>query len=149
VVSAIVNGGRVYQPRLRRTDEPAIVKAELPLSRDQFEILRSSLSGVVNDWRGTAFRRAHSVGLRYTIGGKSGTVEHNGGVPHGWFVAVGPMYHPEIVVAVLVEEGRSGSAQSPLAIQLVQTYLDGRHGIVPTEPEPLPIALGEGALSAP
>jgi hypothetical protein len=53
------------------------------------------------------------------------------------------------VVAVLVEEGRSGSAQSPLAIQLVQTYLDGRHGIVPTEPEPLPIALGEGALSAP
>jgi penicillin-binding protein 2 len=149
LVSAMVNGGRIYQPRLRRTDDPPIVKAELPLSRDQFEILRSSLSGVVNDWRGTAFRRAHSVGLRYTIGGKSGTVEHNGGVPHGWFVALGPMHHPEIVVAVLVEEGRSGSAQSPIAIQLVQTYLDGRHGIAPTEPEPLPIALGEGALSEP
>jgi hypothetical protein len=59
------------------------------------------------------------------------------------------MQRPEIVVAVLVEEGRSGSAHSPIAIQLVQTYLDGRHGIAPTEPEPLPIALGEGALSAP
>lgn len=149
LVSAIVNGGRIYRPRLRRTDEPPAVTGELPLSSDQFEILRSSLSGVVNDWRGTAFRRAHSVGLRYTIGGKSGTVEHGGAIPHGWFVAIGPMEHPEIVVAVLVEEGRSGSAQSPIAVQLVQTYLDGRHGVAPSEPEPLPIALGEGALSAP
>lgn len=149
VVSALVNGGKIYRPRLRRTDEPPVVKGELPLSDDQFEILLTSIAGVVNDWRGTAYRRAHSVGLRYTVGGKSGTVEHNAGAPHGWFVAVGPMEHPEIVVAILVEEGRSGSAQSPIAIRLVQAYLDGRHGIAPPPPEPLPIALGEGTSSEP
>lgn len=149
VVSALVNGGKLYRPRLRRTDERPVVSGELPLSDDQFEILRSSISGVVNDWRGTAYRRAHSVGLRYTVGGKSGTVEHNAGPPHGWFVAVGPMERPEIVVAVLVEEGLSGSAQSPIAIRLVQAYLDARHGIAPPPPEPLPIALGEGASSQP
>lgn len=149
VVSALVNGGKLYQPRLRKSDVPAVVLGELPLSSDQLEILRTSISGVVNDWRGTAYRRAHSVGLRYTIGGKSGTVEHNAGEPHGWFVAMGPIERPEIVVAILVEEGRSGSAQSPIAIRLVQTYLDSRHGIVPPEPEPLPIALGEGPASQP
>ena len=105
-------------------------------------------SGVVNDWRGTAYTRAHYMPLRYTIGGKSGTTEHNAGKPHGWFVAAGPMEDPQIVVAVVVEEGGSGSAQSPIAIDLVQTYLDGRNGIIPREsPPPPPIALSESTLS--
>jgi penicillin-binding protein 2 len=147
-VSAIVNGGELLQPRLRQSDEPPTPEATLPLARDQFEILKASLTGVVNDWRGTAFQRAHYAPLRYTIGGKSGTTEHNAGKPHGWFVAVGPMEDPQIVVAVVVEEGGSGSAQSPIAIDLVQTYLDGRNGIVPEEaPPPPPIALSESTPS--
>ncbi|HET6616479.1 MAG TPA: penicillin-binding protein 2 [Gemmatimonadota bacterium] len=147
-VSAVVNGGRLLRPRLRQTDVPPEPEAELPLSSDQFQILRTSLTGVVNDWRGTAFPRAHYIPLRYTIGGKSGTTEHNAGKPHGWFVAIGPMEDPQIVVAVVVEEGGSGSAQSPIAIDLVQTYLDDRSGISPSpSPPPPPIALSESALS--
>ncbi|HYO45344.1 MAG TPA: penicillin-binding protein 2 [Gemmatimonadota bacterium] len=147
-VAAIVNGGELLRPRLRQTDVPPQTQASLPLSRDQFQILRTSISGVVNDWRGTAFTRAHYTPLRYTIGGKSGTTEQNAGKPHGWFVAVGPMEDPQIVVAVVVEEGGSGSAQSPLAIDLIQTYLDGRNGIVPREsPPPPPIALSESTPS--
>ncbi len=147
-VSAVVTGGDILRPRLRQTDEPPQVLANLPLSGDQFQILKASITGVVNDWRGTAYTRAHYTPLRYTIGGKSGTTEHNGGKPHGWFVAVGPMEDPQIVVAVVVEEGGSGSAQSPIAIDLVQTYLDGRNGIIPREsPPPPPIALSESTLS--
>jgi penicillin-binding protein 2 len=148
-VAALVNGGRLLRPRLRQTDEPPEPDVELPLSSDQFQILRASLSGVVNDWRGTAFQRAHYAPLRYTIGGKSGTTEHNGGKPHGWFVAMGPMEDPQIVVAVVVEEGGSGSAQSPIAIDLIQTYLDGRNGMSPSQsPPPPPIALSESTPSA-
>jgi penicillin-binding protein 2 len=147
-VAAVVNGGDLLRPRIRHVDQPPEVAASLPLSRDQFQILRASLSGVVNDWRGTAFTRAHLTPMRYTIGGKSGTTEHNGGDPHGWFVAVGPMEDPQIVVAVIVEEGRSGSAHSPIAIDLVQTYLDDRNGLPPREsPPPPPIALSESTRS--
>jgi penicillin-binding protein 2 len=147
-VAAVVNGGELMRPRLRRTDAPPEVAATLGLSRDQFEILRTSMSGVVNDWRGTAYLRAHYTPMRYTIGGKSGTTEHNAGKPHGWFVAVGPMEDPQIVVAVVVEEGGSGSAQSPIAIDLIQTYLDDRNGIAPAQsPPPPPIALSESARS--
>ncbi|HUF88790.1 MAG TPA: penicillin-binding protein 2 [Gemmatimonadota bacterium] len=147
-VAAVVNGGELLRPRLRQTDEPPVLEATMPLARDQFAILLASLTGVVNDWRGTAFQRAHYVPMRYTIGGKSGTTEHDAGEPHGWFVAVGPMEDPQIVVAIVVEEGRSGSAQSPIAIDLIQTYLDGRNGITPREsPPPPPIALSESTPS--
>jgi penicillin-binding protein 2 len=147
-VSAVLNGGSILRPRLRLGDAEPEVLATLPLSSDQFQILRASMTGVVNDWRGTAYTRAHYMPLRYTIGGKSGTTEHNSGKPHGWFVAAGPMENPQIVVAVIVEEGGSGSAQSPIAIDLVQTYLDGRNGIIPREsPPPPPIALSESTLS--
>jgi penicillin-binding protein 2 len=145
-VAALVNGGTIYRPRLMRVDAPPEVVARLPLSRAQFALLKAALQGVVNDWRGTAYQRAHYMPLRYTIGGKSGTTEHSGGRPHGWFVAVGPMENPEIVVAIIVEEGGSGSAQSPIAIELVQTYLDARRGYGPAEPSPPPpVALSEGA----
>jgi len=148
-VSAIVNGGDLLRPHLVRTREAPVPLARLPLSRDQYAILRTSLSGVVNDWRGTAYQRAHYAPLRYTIGGKSGTTEHAGGEPHAWFVAVGPMENPEIVVTVLVEEGGSGSAQSPIAIDLIQTYLDGRRGRLPEEATaPPPLALSESGAIA-
>jgi len=145
-MSAIVNGGDLLQPRIVDRGEPPVVTGQLPLASDQVALLQSSLAGVVNDWRGTAYRIAHSSEMRYTIGGKSGTTESNGGPPHGWFVAAGPMEHPRIVVAVLVEEGGSGSAQSPVAIDLIQTYLDGMRGLVPDTAEPpLPVVLSEGA----
>lgn len=148
-IAAVVNGGELLRPRLRKTEEPPSPEATLPLARDQFAILRASLTGVVNDWRGTAFQRAHYTPMRYTIGGKSGTTEHNAGKPHAWFVAVGPMEDPQIVVAIVVEEGGSGSAQSPIAIDLVQTYLDGRNGIAPRQsPPPPPVALSESTPSA-
>ncbi len=148
-VSAVLNGGELLRPRLVRTDAPPERLTQLPLSRDQFRILQTSLVGVVNDWRGTAYQRAHYAPMRYVIGGKSGTTEHAGGEPHGWFVAAGPMDNPEIVVAVLVEEGGSGSAQSPIAIDLIQTYLDRRRGRLPQEAVPSPpLALSEAGTSA-
>ncbi len=144
-VSAVVNGGEILRPRLQMAGTGPDVVGRLPLSSDQFEILRASMAGVINDWRGTAYRKASLEPLRYTIGGKSGTTEHKGGKAHAWFVGAGPMENPQIVVAVIVEEGGSGSAQSPIAVDLIQSHLDRQRGMVPSEPvPPPPIALGEG-----
>lgn len=143
-VSAVLNGGDILQPRIRKTDEPPIVRGQLPLSSEQFSVLAASLGGVVNDWRGTAFVYAQQMSLGYTIGGKSGTAEHAAGEPHAWFVAAGPMEDPSIVVAIIVEDGGSGSERAPIAIELVQTYLDGRRGVLPDNSEiPAPIVLSE------
>lgn len=146
-ISAIVNGGALLQPRVVDHGEPPVVAGTLPLASDQFSLLEASLSGVVNDWRGTAYQKVQHVDLRYTIGGKSGTTEHNGGEPHGWFVAAGPMENPRIVVAVLVEESGSGSDQSPIAIDIIQTYLDGLSGLTPDDTTPPPVVLGEGVAA--
>ncbi|MDX1622455.1 MAG: penicillin-binding protein 2 [Gemmatimonadota bacterium] len=142
--AAVVNGGRLLEPRIRSTREAPEVVGRLPLSSDQFGVLRASLSGVINDWRGTAYRKTRAMEEEYTIGGKSGTTEHDAGAPHGWFVAVGPMENPGIVVAVIVEESGSGSDQSPIAVEMVRSYVEGLSGPPDADPAPqAPIALGE------
>ncbi len=49
------------------------------------------------------------------IAGKTGTAENPHGRDHGWFVAYGPFDNPNIVVAVIVEQGGFG-AQSAVPI---------------------------------
>lgn len=49
------------------------------------------------------------------IAGKTGTAENPHGRDHGWFVAYGPFDNPNIVVAVIVEQGGYGS-QSAVSI---------------------------------
>ena len=46
------------------------------------------------------------------IAGKTGTAENPHGRDHGWFVAYGPFDNPNIVVAVIVENGGYGSQSS-------------------------------------
>ncbi len=54
-------------------------------------------------------------GFDVPIAGKTGTAENPHGRDHGWFVAYGPFDNPNIVVAVIVEQGGFG-AQSAVPI---------------------------------
>lgn len=54
-------------------------------------------------------------GFNVPIAGKTGTAENPHGRDHGWFVAYGPFDNPNIVVAVIVEQGGFG-AQSAVPI---------------------------------
>ena len=49
------------------------------------------------------------AGFPIDIAGKTGTAENSHGRDHGWFVAYGPFVNPNIVVAVIVEQGGFGS----------------------------------------
>jgi penicillin-binding protein 2 len=58
-------------------------------------------------------------------GGKTGSAEHLGQrKTHSWFIGVAPMDHPQIVIAVLVEDaGGGGYVAAPIAADIVHHYL--------------------------
>lgn len=65
-------------------------------------------------------------GFNIDIAGKTGTAENSHGRDHGWFVAYGPFDNPNIVVAVIVEQGGFG-AQS--AVPIGRKILEAAFGV--------------------
>lgn len=147
LMSAIVNGGYLYEPMIIsavETSEMKVVKSytpvlknRLPIKQSVYEILRSALNGVVNQG-GTGWR-AYSPEV--VIAGKTGTAQvvrvrdredDNTGaeenIPehlrdHAWFVAFAPYEDPEIVVVVLIEHGgHGGYTSAPLAKEVIEAY---------------------------
>jgi penicillin-binding protein 2 len=97
----------------------------------------AAMTEVMHGERGTA--RGSGAGAAYKIAGKTGTAQVFGlkqdekydkdRVPlrlrdHGLFIAFAPADHPRIAVAVVVENGGSGSgAAAPIARKLMDQYL--------------------------
>ncbi len=114
--------------------EPMTVAVKNPATWDEaIHAMRNVLHGK----RGTA--RDIMYGSSYQMAGKTGTVqvvkikqnekydasklkkEHQ---DHAWFVAFAPIDNPRIALAVIVENGGSGShAAAPLAKQVIDYYL--------------------------
>ncbi len=140
--------GKRFQPRLvtrvrdAQTGEIREVQPkELPsvkVSDPTFwDVAIGGMVGVVNDPNGTA--RRISVGAPYKIAGKSGTaqvfsVKQNEKYnekdvsermrDHGLFIAFAPADDPKIAVAVVVENGRSGSGTAaPIARKIIDAFL--------------------------
>ena len=103
-----------------------------------WERIVEAMAGVVHGPRGTA--RRINEDISYRMAGKTGTAQvftvrqneeydarkldkklHD----HGLFIAFAPVEQPRIAVAVVVENGGSGSgAAAPLARLVIDTYLD-------------------------
>ena len=66
------------------------------------------------------------VGFPIDIAGKTGTAENSQGRDHGWFVAYGPYANPNIVVAVIVEQGGFGSLS---AVPIGRKILEAAFGL--------------------
>ncbi len=98
-----------------------------------------ALYGVVNE--GGTGGRARVPGL--DIGGKTGTaqvvsIQAARNAPqtqhfkdNAWFVGLAPRHDPEIVVAVLFQEGEHGSLAAPLARDVIRVYFDKKNGVQP------------------
>ena len=62
-------------------------------------------------------------GFPIEIAGKTGTAENPHGRDHGWFVAYGPFANPDIVVAVIVEQGGFGSQSAvPIGRKVLEAW---------------------------
>jgi penicillin-binding protein 2 len=144
--AALVNGGRMLEPRVVRE----IVDSEgnvTPVDRPEPKTLdidpatRASLledlGRVVSSGTAAAAFSDFGEGVEQ-IGGKTGTAQSSATRDnHAWFVGVAPLDSPRYVVAVLIDEGGSGGqVAAPVARQILQ-YLMGN--------EPTPIVEGEQA----
>lgn len=140
--------GRRFQPRLvdavrdrtsgeieQRPPVPQkVVNIDDPANWQQ---VIDAMGGVVHGLRGTA--RATGLNSEYRIAGKTGTAQvftvgqdeiydelelEDTQRDHAWFVAFAPVDKPRIAVAVLVENGGSGSASAaPIARHIMDVYL--------------------------
>ena len=73
----------------------------------------------------TKYGTAASIfrGFPIEIAGKTGTAENPHGRDHGWFVAYGPFANPDIVVAVIVEQGGFGSQSAvPIGRKVLEAW---------------------------
>lgn len=148
-VAAIGNGGTLYQPQLVQSVvdangtallqfEPQ-VKGTLPISETTLQALQSGMRLVVENPRGTAYRRF--TGFNVPVYGKTGTATAGEGVdPHAWFIGytdAGREDLPDIAIAVLVENIGDGSEfAAPIFRRVASYYFFGSAGpLYPWESE--------------
>jgi penicillin-binding protein 2 len=148
LISAIFNGGVLYQPHMTKwvkniTGESVYefvpkLNDRVKIRQENLELIKKALIGVVNEPHGTGWRTK----LKHLIvAGKTGTAQvvtlekeksfgDAGKVPwkfrdHAWFVAIAPADRPKIALSIVIEHGgHGGSAAAPIAKEMIEAYLE-------------------------
>jgi len=145
LISAVFNGGYLYQPKVVKWigkgkekvyEFHPSVEGKVQINPEHIALVREALVGVVNEDKGTG-RMARVKGV--IVAGKTGTAQvvklnpekykSEEEVPlkfrdHAWFVAIAPIEDPKLALAVLVEHGgHGGSTAAPIAGDLIKAYL--------------------------
>ena len=128
IACAVANGGVVMRPTL--IDEVKSVSGEMVkktkpssyarlFSNNEANLLGKLMQSVVESGTATGL-----LGRGYTAAGKTGSAEFDeNGSSHSWFIGYRNVDDPEIAVAVIVENGGTGSeAAVPIAAQIFDEY---------------------------
>ncbi len=128
ITSAIANGGLAMTPYLVDYIENAnghIVEQTLPeghetsLTADEIKALREYMIATVETGTGKMLSNDN-----YSAAGKTGAAENPFGPTHAWFVGFAPADHPQIAIAIIVENaGSSGANAVPIAKEMFDAYL--------------------------
>ena len=171
MTATLANRGKRIEPRLvGRLESSDIGKNEKVITKlvgselgvveansKNFDVIIDAMEAVVGHARGTAYNSV-GKGAEYTMAGKTGTAQVVA-IPqgarydaskltdfqkdHALFVAFAPIKEPKIAIAVIVENGGSGSsAAAPVARKVADYYLlnkDANASEVELELIPLPI----------
>ena len=130
IASAICNDGVLCKPYIadhieneagtvvRRFDKQEYGKL---LSKEDTQRIRSLMEAVTDYGTGSALS-----GRGYDVAGKTGSAEYNEDKDsHGWFVGYAQDGEKEIAIAVIVEDGGSGSSSAvPVAGEVFDAYFD-------------------------
>lgn len=130
-LSAIANGGKIYQPQvvdkikdskgnLIKDIKPKILRENF-ISKRNIEEVREAMRFCVTSPSGSC---RHLASLPVSSAGKTGTAESDkGDLTHAWFVAFAPYEKPEIFILVLVPYGGGGeSVAEPIAKDVLDWY---------------------------
>ncbi|MFI5226390.1 MAG: peptidoglycan D,D-transpeptidase FtsI family protein [Candidatus Limnocylindrales bacterium] len=132
VASTVADGGVLMKPQLvtaitGRAGSSPVGSQTIGrvLSAEDDAVVKAAMMQAVEGRYGRLFTTGAAVPGIPTAG-KSGTAQLGGtGEPHSWFIGFAPVDHPQIAIAVLVENGgRGGARASPLAGQLLKLYFD-------------------------
>lgn len=139
--SALVNGGRVLEPRFgvslgKPTGEVAgeeetvrefqtKVSANLPLDANEMAVLRQGLEDVITGPNGTAGSAFAGFPLdKYPVAGKTGTAQIgalDSGQNYAWFVSYAPSDNPRYVIAAYIHKaGHGGESAAPVVRQIYE-----------------------------
>jgi penicillin-binding protein 2 len=142
-IGAITTGGTLVRPHVvapgqippnfpnASSDVPVVT--HVPIDPENWITITDAMSGVVNP-QGTA-ALAHLQGVDFA--GKTGSAQvvsnnfrhskagaSNIYKDNGWFVGVTPRRNPEIVVALLIEQGEHGPIAAQLASKVIKAYVE-------------------------
>jgi penicillin-binding protein 2 len=130
-IAHIANGGYWVQPHLVKAIEHEDgeieqitgdkIRIEWIRDRD-LEPIRLGMRRAVLEGSG----RFYANPVNVPTAGKTGTAQNPRGRDHGWFVGYAPFENPEIIVAVLIENGGFGSVSAaPIASLILEQYVSG------------------------
>ena len=130
--AGVANGGELVQPHiLKRMDEgdaphhAGHKKTSLKIKKENIELIKKAMKGVVEDADGTGFR-AYSDFV--SISGKTGTSQAGRDVKtHAWFAGFAPSENPEISFVVFLEHGGSGGDAAALIARKAVEYWYKNH----------------------
>ena len=128
ITCAVANGGTIMKPTLidkvvsadgQTVSETKPQTAGRMMSGNEAEMLQGLMKAVVD--YGTASALS---GRSYTAAGKTGSAEFDeNGSSHSWFIGYSNVDDPDLVVAIIVENGGTGSESAvPIAAQMFDTY---------------------------
>ena len=130
ITATVANGGSMMRPyfidhietydgHMVKQNKPTVYK-EL-MSADEAGILRGFMEKTVEEGTASALS-----GQSYSAAGKTGSAEYetgSGKETHSWFVGYTNVNDPELAIAVIAENGGSGSSAAvPIAKQIFDAY---------------------------
>jgi penicillin-binding protein 2 len=158
MASIMASRGKSYQPRLVtafREQGTGKIEHVKPVLLETVEASAENwtvaINGMIKVMMPGGTGVASQRGAEYQIAGKTGTAQvftvgqnqnyklmeaqlHERLLDHGWFIAFAPAENPKIAVAVLIENGKHGTAASPIARRVLDQFLLGHT----TTPEIVP-----------
>ncbi len=134
LTATVANGGTVYQPHVLKAFMDPVTKQETPVANT---VIRSNIIDVKNFTTVRLGMRdcvlagsCRRLGtLTTAVAAKTGTAQWNSNKEnHAWFTSFAPFENPQIVLTVLVEEGREGSeTAAPIAYEFYKWWGTYRH----------------------